>query len=70
MEHASFDILLKRYGHFTGQTRREAILKFDQGYTNGAQAQSGIFKLLKKKRETGLESATFSWGSWNPIRRR
>jgi len=41
MGHASFDMLLKRYGHFTDQKRREAILKFDQGYTNGAQAQSG-----------------------------
>ena len=42
MGHASFDMLLKRYRHFTDQTRREGILKFDQGCTNGAQAQSGI----------------------------
>ena len=27
---ASLDMLLKRYGHFTDETRREAILKFDQ----------------------------------------
>ena len=30
MGHASLDMLLKRYGHFTDETRREAILKFDQ----------------------------------------
>ena len=42
MGHASLDMLLKRYGHFTDQTRREAVLKFDQERTNGAQAQSDI----------------------------
>lgn len=35
-------MLLKRYGYFTDQTRREAILKFDLGYTNGTKAQSEI----------------------------
>jgi hypothetical protein len=30
MGHASLDMLLKRYGHFTDESRREAILKFDQ----------------------------------------
>ena len=40
MGHASLDMLLKRYGHFTDQTRREAILKFDRGYTNDTQAES------------------------------
>ena len=35
MGHASLDMLLKRYEHFTDQTRREAIQKFNQGYTNG-----------------------------------
>ena len=35
MGHASLDMRLKRYEHFTDQTRREAIQKFDQGYTNG-----------------------------------
>ena len=30
MGHASLNMLLKRYGHFTDETRREAILKFDQ----------------------------------------
>ena len=47
MGHASLDMLLKRYGHFTDESRREAILKFDQnentlnasGYTNGTQTQ-------------------------------
>ena len=39
MGHASLDMLLKRYGHFTDQTRREAILKFDRGYANGMQTQ-------------------------------
>ena len=33
--HASLDMLLKKCEHFTDQTRREAIQKFDQGYTNG-----------------------------------
>ena len=42
MGHASLDMLLKRYGHFTDQTRREAIMKFDRGCTNGAQAQSVV----------------------------
>jgi len=42
MGHASLDMLLKRYGHFTDQTRREAIMKFDRGCTNGAQAQSAV----------------------------
>ena len=42
MGHASLDMFLKRYGYFTDQTRREGILKFDQGCTNGAQTQSGI----------------------------
>ena len=42
MGHASLDMLLKRYGHFTDQSRREAILKFDRGYTNGTQAQSAL----------------------------
>ena len=42
MGHASLDMLLKRYGHFTDQSRREAILKFDKGYTNGTQAQSAL----------------------------
>jgi len=39
MGHASLDMLLKRYGHFTDETRREAILKFDRGYANGMQTQ-------------------------------
>ena len=39
MGHASLDMLLKRYGHFTDETRRKAVLKFDQRYTNGTQAQ-------------------------------
>ena len=30
MGHASLDMLLKRYGHFTDETRRKAVLKFDQ----------------------------------------
>ena len=34
MGHASLDMLLKRYGHFTDQTRREAIMKFDRGCTS------------------------------------
>ena len=42
MGHASLDMLLKRYGHFTDQTRREAILKFDRGYANGMQAQNAV----------------------------
>jgi len=42
MGHASLNMLLKRYGHFTDQTRREAIMKFDRGCTNGAQAQSAV----------------------------
>ena len=42
MGHASLDMLLKRYGHFTDQTRREAIMKFDRRCTNGAQAQSEV----------------------------
>ncbi len=42
MGHASLDMLLKRYGHFTDQTRREAILKFDTGYAKGMQPKSGI----------------------------
>ena len=42
MGHASLDMLLKRYGHFTGQIRREAILKFDRGYANGIQAENTI----------------------------
>ena len=42
MGHASLNMLLKRYGHFTDQTRREAMLKFDGGCPNGAQAKSGV----------------------------
>ncbi len=42
MGHASLDMLLKRYGHFTDQTRREAIMKFDRGCTNGAQTTSAV----------------------------
>ena len=42
MGHASLDMLLKRYGHFTDQTRREAILKFDGGYAKGMQAQNAV----------------------------
>jgi integrase len=42
MGHASLDMLLKRYGHFTDQSRREAILKFDRGYTDGTQAKSAV----------------------------
>jgi len=42
MGHASLDMLLKRYGHFTDQTRREAMLKFDGGCPNGAQPKSGV----------------------------
>ena len=42
MGHTSLDMLLKRYGHFTDQTRREAILKFDRGYANGMQAQNAV----------------------------
>ena len=37
MGHASLDMLLKRYGHFTDQTRREAMLKFDEGCVNSVQ---------------------------------
>ena len=43
MGHASLDMLLKRYGHFTDQTRREAMLKFDGGCSNGAQAQNAVY---------------------------
>ena len=42
MGHASLDMLLKRYGHFTDQTRREAMLKFDGGYAKGMQPKSGV----------------------------
>ena len=35
MGHASLDMLLKRYGHFTDETRREAILKFAQKGVSG-----------------------------------
>jgi len=35
MGHALLDMLLKRYGHFTDQTRREAMLKFDGGVCKG-----------------------------------
>ena len=42
MGHASLDMLLKRYGHFTDQTRREAMLKFDGGCPNGAQTTSAV----------------------------
>jgi len=42
MGHASLDMLLKRYGHFTDQTRREAILKFDRGYAKGMQAKNAV----------------------------
>ena len=42
MGHASLNMLLKRYGHFTDQTRREAMLKFDGGCPNGAQAQNAL----------------------------
>jgi integrase len=42
MGHASLDMLLKRYGHFTDQTRREAMSKFDRGCTNGAQAPNAV----------------------------
>ena len=85
MGHASLDMLLKRYGHFTDETRREAILKFDQPtlrrnekgcaslethwMSNGAQSPKWDFKNpvshCKIKRETGLEPATFSLGSWH-----
>ena len=41
MGHTSLDMLLKRYGHFTDQSRREAILKFDRGYAKGMQPKSG-----------------------------
>ena len=52
MGHASLDMLLKRYGHFTDELRRGAILKFDQnentlnasGCTNGTQAQKWDFE--------------------------
>ena len=67
MGHASLDMLLKRYGHFTDETRREAILKFDRGYANGMQTQKWDFgkpaSHCKIKRGTGLEPATFSLGS-------
>ena len=75
MGHASLDMLLKRYGHFTDETRREAILKFDQnentlnasGYANGVQSpkwdSENPVTPYKIKRETGLEPATFSLGS-------
>ena len=42
MGHASLDMLLKRYGHFTDQTRREAMLKFDEGCANRVQPKSGV----------------------------
>ena len=42
MGHASLDMLLKRYGHFTDQTRREAMLKFDGGCANRVQPKSGV----------------------------
>jgi len=37
-------MFLKRYGHFTDETRREAILKFDRGYANGMKNQKWDFK--------------------------
>jgi len=43
----ALDMLLKRYGHFTDQTRREAMLKFDGGCPNGAQPKSATCKSLK-----------------------
>jgi hypothetical protein len=46
MGHATLDMLLKRYGCFTGQTRGEAILKFDQGYINGAQNIASLFSFF------------------------
>ncbi len=42
MGHSSLDMLLKRYGHFTDQTRREAMLKFDGGCANRVQPKSGV----------------------------
>ena len=67
MGHASLDMLLKRYGHFTDETRREAILKFDKGYANGMQSpkwdSENPVTPCKIKRKTGLEPATFSLGS-------
>ena len=42
MGHASLDMLLKRYGHFTDETRREAMLKFDGGCAKGMQPKSRI----------------------------
>jgi len=42
MGHSGLDMLRKRYGHFTDQTKREAILKFDRGYANGMQAKSAV----------------------------
>jgi len=42
MGHALLDMLLKRYGHFTDQTRREAMLKFDGGYAKGMQAKNAV----------------------------
>ena len=44
MGHASLDMLLKRYGHFTEETRRETLLKFDRGYANGMQTQKWDFE--------------------------
>ena len=44
MGHASLNMLLKRYGHFTDQTRREAILKFDKG--DLPQLVVPLFKLV------------------------
>ena len=42
MGHSSLDVLLKRYGHSTDQSRREAMLKFDGGCANRVQPKSGI----------------------------
>ena len=42
MGHASLDMLLKRYGHFTDQTRREVIMKFDRVSTKCPQEGNGV----------------------------
>ena len=59
MGHTSLDMLLKRYGHFTDQTRREAILKFDTGYTNRTQAQNAFSKSLKNNDPRGSRTLVF-----------
>ncbi len=58
------DMLLKRYGHFMDQTRREAILKFDRKrkrmnakwYTNPKMGFKKSYKSLKNKSGDGTRT--------------